>query len=112
MQRVRYLKSGWQLLKSSCEGAAKQANTQSSASRRYSHVSQRFVQTVLTRVEKGVLIESAVALHPISVLPVKEMYPDRRVFNLKLSKKNFNIFCSAIFDLKYKYSNLKFGNIR
>lgn len=89
MQRVRYLKSGWQLLKSSCEGAAKQANTQSSASRCYSHVSQRFVQTVLTRVETGVLIESTddwpVALHPISVLPVKEMYPDRRVFNLKLS---------------------------
>lgn len=99
MQRVRYLKSGWQLLKSSCEGAAKQANTQSSASRCYSHVSQRFVQTVLTRVEKGVLIESTVALHPISVQPVKEMYPDRRVFNLKLSNFFFNIFCSAIFDL-------------
>lgn len=44
MQRVRYLKTGWQLLKSSYEGAAKQANTQSSASRCYSHVSQRFVQ--------------------------------------------------------------------
>lgn len=42
MQRVRYLKTGWQLLKSSYEGAAKQANTQSSASRCYSHASSSF----------------------------------------------------------------------
>ncbi|XP_029377864.1 haloacid dehalogenase-like hydrolase domain-containing 5 isoform X1 [Echeneis naucrates] len=35
MQRFRPLKRGWQLLKSSCEGAAKQVNT--SASRNYSH---------------------------------------------------------------------------
>nr|XP_020469489.1 cat eye syndrome critical region protein 5 homolog [Monopterus albus] len=33
MQRIRALKTGWQLLKSSCEGAAKQVNT--SASRDY-----------------------------------------------------------------------------
>lgn len=32
------MKSGWQLLKSVCEGAAKQANTLSSTSRNYSHL--------------------------------------------------------------------------
>ncbi|KAI3371526.1 hypothetical protein L3Q82_024111, partial [Scortum barcoo] len=36
MQRMRTLKSGWQLLKSSCEGAAKQVNT--STSRNYSQL--------------------------------------------------------------------------
>ncbi|XP_017274325.1 haloacid dehalogenase-like hydrolase domain-containing 5 [Kryptolebias marmoratus] len=38
MLRLKYLKSCWQLLKSSCEGAATLANTSSSISRNYSHV--------------------------------------------------------------------------
>lgn len=38
MQRIRSLKTGWQLLKSSYEGTAKQANTSSSTSRNYSHL--------------------------------------------------------------------------
>uniref|UniRef100_A0A1A8MF48 Haloacid dehalogenase-like hydrolase domain-containing 5 n=1 Tax=Nothobranchius pienaari TaxID=704102 RepID=A0A1A8MF48_9TELE len=37
MQRLKYFKSCWQLLKSSLEGAAKQADTSSSFSRSYSH---------------------------------------------------------------------------
>ncbi|KAL6107038.1 hdhd5 [Pungitius sinensis] len=37
MQRIRSLKTGWQLLKSSCEGAAKQVNTSASTSRDHSH---------------------------------------------------------------------------
>uniref|UniRef100_A0A1A7YVG1 Haloacid dehalogenase-like hydrolase domain-containing 5 n=1 Tax=Iconisemion striatum TaxID=60296 RepID=A0A1A7YVG1_9TELE len=38
MQRLKYFKSCWQLLKSSLEGAAKQANSSSSISRSYSHL--------------------------------------------------------------------------
>ncbi|KAM9754533.1 haloacid dehalogenase-like hydrolase domain-containing 5 [Menidia menidia] len=38
MQRVRSLRSCWQLLKSRCEGAANQANTSSSISRNYSNL--------------------------------------------------------------------------
>ncbi|XP_026166458.1 haloacid dehalogenase-like hydrolase domain-containing 5 [Mastacembelus armatus] len=38
MQRIRCLKTGWQLLKSSCEGAAKQTNTLPLASRNYSQL--------------------------------------------------------------------------
>ncbi|XP_068578949.1 haloacid dehalogenase-like hydrolase domain-containing 5 [Cebidichthys violaceus] len=38
MQRIRSLRTGWQLLKSSCEGAAKQVNTSPSTSRYYSHL--------------------------------------------------------------------------
>ncbi|XP_041852937.1 haloacid dehalogenase-like hydrolase domain-containing 5 [Melanotaenia boesemani] len=38
MQRLRAFKSCWQLLKSSCEGAAKQANNLSSNSRNYCNV--------------------------------------------------------------------------
>uniref|UniRef100_A0AAQ4PCJ0 Haloacid dehalogenase-like hydrolase domain-containing 5 n=1 Tax=Gasterosteus aculeatus aculeatus TaxID=481459 RepID=A0AAQ4PCJ0_GASAC len=41
MQRIRSLKAGWQLLKSSCGGAAKQVNTSASTSRDYSHVPPR-----------------------------------------------------------------------
>ncbi|TNN59785.1 Cat eye syndrome critical region protein 5 [Liparis tanakae] len=37
MQRIKPLKTGWQLLKSSCEGAAKQVNTSPATSRYYSH---------------------------------------------------------------------------
>lgn len=38
MQRIRSLKIGWQLLKSSCEGAGKHVNTLTSTSRGYSHL--------------------------------------------------------------------------
>ncbi|XP_033491201.2 haloacid dehalogenase-like hydrolase domain-containing 5 [Epinephelus lanceolatus] len=38
MQRVRSLKTGWQLLKTSCEGAAKLVVTSPSTSRNYSHL--------------------------------------------------------------------------
>ncbi|KAK9516925.1 hypothetical protein VZT92_024831 [Zoarces viviparus] len=38
MQRIRSLRTGWQLLKSSCEGAAKQVNSSPSTSRYYSHL--------------------------------------------------------------------------
>uniref|UniRef100_UPI003AACEFA7 haloacid dehalogenase-like hydrolase domain-containing 5 n=1 Tax=Centroberyx gerrardi TaxID=166262 RepID=UPI003AACEFA7 len=42
MQRIRCLKSGWRLLKSSCEGAAQQINTSPSSSRNYSHAHSSF----------------------------------------------------------------------
>ncbi|XP_041651653.1 haloacid dehalogenase-like hydrolase domain-containing 5 isoform X1 [Cheilinus undulatus] len=37
MQRIRSLKTGWQLLRSSCEGAAKQVNISQAISRSYIH---------------------------------------------------------------------------
>lgn len=55
MQRISPVRSGWQLLKSCCEGAAKQVNTSTPTSRNYSRVS-RMLYSDLSGEGEGVTL--------------------------------------------------------